>query len=450
MFKVLAIDDDQAVLNYLEVFLIQSGEFIVECLNDSRKAIETISHFKPDLVLLDMEMPYFSGLDILLALSEHADRPEVLVLSGAKNVKLAIQATKLGACDYLTKPVDEAKLLASIKKPFKIRDLKTEIRTIENGKADSSFESIATCSSEMRKTLNYVKKIAVTDNPVLIWGESGTGKELIAKGIHTSSKRKNAPFISINASEFASELFASEFLGLNEEAFSGAVTNSAGLLEKANGGTLFLDEIGDLSPHFQVKMLRVFQDGEYYQVGSANRQKVDIRLITATNKDLQKEIQKGEFRTDLFYRLNVCSVYVIPLYKRAGDIPNLARYFVNKYSKIHERKISDISEDVLNLLNRYRYPGNIRELGSIINTAVVMVNGRQLTRRSLPEYFLEATSNSRYRFNNTHNKSIAQVEKEHIERILDHTKGNRSAAAGILEISRVSLISKIKKYEINI
>ncbi len=446
MFKVLAIDDDRAVLNYLEVFLIQSGQFIVECLSDSRKAIETISHFKPDLVLLDMDMPDISGLDILLALSENADRPEVLVLSGDKDVKSAIQAKKMGACDYLTKPVDEVKLLASIKKPLKIRDLKSEIRTIENGEADSCFESIATCSSEMRKTLNYVEKIAVTDNPVLIWGESGTGKELIAKGIHKLSKRKNAPFISINAGVFASELFSSEFFGLIKGAFSGANTNTVGFLEKANGGTLFLDEIGDLSPPLQVKILSVFQN---YQVGSVKRQKIDIRLITATNKDLQKEIEKGEFRTDLFYRLNVCSVYVIPLYRRAEDIPHLARYFVSKYSKIHERKISGVSEDVLNLLSQYRYPGNIRELESIINSAVIMENGRQLTPRSLPEYFLEATSNSRYSFNNTHHKSIAQVKKEHIERVLDQTKGNRSAAAKILKISRVSLISKIKKYEIN-
>ncbi len=449
MYKILVIDDDQAVLNFLEVFLMQTGKYKAHCLVDSTRAVEVISEFKPDLILLDMDMPEVSGIDILMAISEFHERPEVLILSGVEDVELAVRALKNGAYDYLTKPIDEKKLLTAIEKPLEIRDLKSKVQSLRENKKDSPFNSIVTCSSKMKKTLRYVETIAPTDNPVLIWGESGTGKELIAQSLHKLSKRKDAPFVSINAGVFASELFASEFFGHVKGAFTGANMDTKGFLEKANGGTLFLDEIGDLSLPIQVKILRVLQEGEYYQVGSVKSRKVDIRLITATNKDLQKEIQRGTFRTDLFYRLNVCSVYLLPLNKRNGDIPLLAQYFLTKYAEVHKRPVNGISEDVLKLLSRYHYPGNVRELENIINTAVVMEDGFQLTRRSLPRYFLEATLKARYSINNTHNKSIAQVEKEHIERVLEHTGGNRSAASRILSISRVSLISRIKKYQIN-
>ena len=450
MHKILVIDDDQGILNFLEVFLMQTGKYQPVCLNDSTRAIDVISDFKPDLILLDMDMPEVSGMDILTTISEFPERPEVLVLSGVEDVELAVRAIKMGAYDYLTKPLNEEKLLSAIDKPLERRDLKTKIRTLKKNETGSPFDAIVTCSSKMKKILRYVETIAPTDNPVLIWGESVTGKELIAQALHKLSKRRNEPFVSINAGVFASELFASEFFGHIKGAFTGANTDKKGFLEKANGGTLFLDEIGDLSLPIQVKILRVLQEGEYYQVGSVKSRKVNVRLITATNKDLQKEIQRGVFRTDLFYRLNVCSVYVMPLSKRTDDIPYLAQYFLIKYAQIHQRRINGIAEDVLQLLERYHYPGNVRELENIINTAVVIEDGHQLTRRSLPRYFLEAVLKTRYSINNTHYKSIAEVEKEHIERVLEHTKGNRSAASRILEISRVSLISKIKRYHLNL
>ena len=452
MHKILIIDDDQAILNYLEVFLMQAGKFEVQCLSESKKAYETIFEFQPELILLDMDMPEVTGLDILHYLSERPDAPEILILSGVEDIELAVKAIKLGAYDYLTKPLDRAKLLISIDRTLERRTLKLKVEELrshlEGTEEDDPFVKIINCSPQMQKVLKYIEKIAPTDNPVLIWGESGTGKELIARAIHKLSKRKDKLFVAINASILASELFASEFFGHTKGAFTGAVSDKTGILEKADHGTLFLDEIGDLSLSVQVKLLRVLQEGEFFPVGSTKSRRVDVRLITATNKDLQEEIQQGNFRTDLFYRLNVSSVFIEPLRKREGDIVFLAQYFLKKYATTHNKKINTISEDVLTLLQRYHYPGNVRELENIINSAVLLENSKELTRRSLPQYFLEATLKAKYSLADTQCKSMLQIEKEHIERILTHTGGNRTMASKILGCSRVSLIAKIKQYKI--
>ena len=454
MHKILIIDDDQAILNYLEVFLMQAGKFEVQCLSESKKAYETIFEFQPELILLDMDMPEVTGLDILHFLSERPDAPEILILSGVEDIELAVKAIKLGAYDYLTKPLDRAKLLISIDRTLERRTLKLKVEELrshlEETEEDDPFVKIINCSPQIQKVLKYIEKIAPTDNPVLIWGESGTGKELIARAIHKLSKRKDKLFVAINASILASELFASEFFGHTKGAFTGAVSDKTGILEKADHGTLFLDEIGDLSLSVQVKLLRVLQEGEFFPVGSTKSRRVDVRLITATNKDLQEEIQQGNFRTDLFYRLNVSSVFVEPLRKREGDIVFLAPYFLNKYAATHNKKINTLSEDVLTLLQRYHYPGNVRELENIINSAVLLENSKELTRRSLPQYFLEATLKAKYSLADTQCKSMVQIEKEHIERILQHTGGNRTMASKILGLSRVSLIAKIKQYKINL
>lgn len=454
MHKILIIDDDPAILNYLEVFLMQAGKFEVQCLSESKKAYETISEFQPELILLDMDMPEVTGLDILQYLSEKLDVPEILILSGVEDIELAVKAIKLGAYDYLTKPLDRSKLLISIDRTLERRTLKLKVEELrshlEGAEEDDPFVKIINCSPQMQNVLKYIEKIAPTDNPVLIWGESGTGKELIARAIHKLSKRKDKQFIAINASILASELFASEFFGHAKGAFTGAVSDKTGILEKADHGTLFLDEIGDLSLSVQVKLLRVLQEGEFFPVGSTKSRRVDVRVITATNKDLQEEIQQGNFRTDLFYRLNVSSVFVEPLRKREGDIVFLAQYFLKKYAITHNKKINTISEDVLTLIQRYHYPGNVRELENIINSAVLLENSKELTRRSLPQYFLETTLKAKYSLADTQCKSIVQIEKEHIERILKHTCGNRTMASKILGLSRVSLIAKIKQYKINI
>jgi transcriptional regulator with PAS, ATPase and Fis domain len=298
----------------------------------------------------------------------------------------------------------------------------------------------------MKKIFKYIETIAPTDNPVLIWGESGTGKELIARVTHRLSRRRDKSFVAINAGVLANELFSSEFFGHIKGAFTGASANKPGMLEQSDGGMLFLDEIGELALPIQVKLLRFLQGGEYFQVGCSKVRRADVRVITATNKNLQEEIKNGNFRTDLFYRLNVCSIHVPPLREREGDIPLLANYFVEKYCPVHKKKLGGISEDVLMLLQRYHYPGNVRELENILNSAVLMESSHELKRKSLPQYFLHATLKEKFYISNAHSKSMSQVEKEHIQRVVKHTGGNRSAAARILGISRVCLISKIKNY----
>jgi DNA-binding NtrC family response regulator len=448
--RILIIDDDQAVVNYLEVMLLQAGKFEVRTLTRSREAFEMIEGYKPDLVLLDMDMPEVKGIDILTGLAENPDRPEVVVLSGVEDIRLAVQALKLGAHDYVTKPVEPEELLAVINHALDRHILKSETRLLwenrENGNDEKPFDEIVTRAPQMKKIFKYIETIAPTDNPVLIWGESGTGKELIARVTHRLSRRRDKSFVAINAGVLANELFSSEFFGHIKGAFTGASANKPGMLEQSDGGMLFLDEIGELALPIQVKLLRFLQGGEYFQVGCSKVRRADVRVITATNKNLQEEIKNGNFRTDLFYRLNVCSIHVPPLREREGDIPLLANYFVEKYCPVHKKKLGGISEDVLMLLQRYHYPGNVRELENILNSAVLMESSHELKRKSLPQYFLHATLKEKFFISNAHSKSMSQVEKEHIQRVVKHTGGNRSAAARILGISRVCLISKIKNY----
>ena len=452
MNKVLVIDDDQPVLNYLRIFLLQTDEYEVTTLANSRKAYEEIQNNNYDLILLDMDMPDVTGIDILKYIQENEVDVETIVLTGVEDLELAVSAMKVGAYDYLTKPVDNERLLRIMKNALdrkKSRDgdyLIQEAETLKDLKFKEAFSNIVTQSKKMIKIFQTIEKIARSDSSVLIWGESGTGKELIAKAIHEISKRNKENFIAVNAGVFANELFASEFFGHIKGAFSGADANKKGFIEEANKGTLFLDEIGELSLAIQVKLLRVLQEGEFFRLGSTKNMKVDVRIVAATNKDLQEEIKKGNFRKDLFYRLNINSVYLPPLREREGDIPLLAHYFLNKFSKDNNKKITRISDTVIKLLESYDYPGNIRELMNIINSAVIVESNGELRKKSLPQYFLDnATFNEGP--SDFEVKTLQQVEKEHIKKMLTHTGGNRTKTAKILGISRVSLISKIKNYE---
>ncbi|MCX6554139.1 MAG: sigma-54 dependent transcriptional regulator, partial [Candidatus Aminicenantes bacterium] len=285
-------------------------------------------------------------------------------------------------------------------------------------------------------------------NSILIWGESGTGKELIAKAIHRISKRRDENFVAVNAGIFANELFASEFFGHNKGAFTGASSAKKGFLEEADKGTLFLDEIGELALPIQVKLLRVLQEGEFFRLGSTKNQKVDVRIIAATNKDLLSEMKKGNFRKDLFYRLNMSSVYLPPLRERKGDIPLLCQHFLKKFCEQNQKSIQKISEPAMRLLNQYDYPGNVRELMNIINSAIIIETGPELHKKSLPHYFLENPGVQEATIGGQLMLTLSETEKDQIKKILLHTKGNKSQAAKILGISRVNLLAKIKKYQL--
>jgi DNA-binding NtrC family response regulator len=453
MKKILAIDDDQAVLNYLNIMLLQTGVYQVSTLVNSSKAFQELKNNNYDLLLLDMDMPDISGLEILKHIKEKNIDIETIVLTGVEDVELAVSAMKLGAFDYLTKPVDNDQLLKIIASVLENRKNRRETTTetpfsIEHLKYKEAFKDIITQNEDMIKMFQMVEKIAQSDNSILIWGESGSGKELIAKAIHRISKRRDENFVAVNAGTFANELFSSEFFGHNKGAFTGAIAAKKGFLDEADRGTLFLDEIGELALPIQVKLLRVLQEGEFFRLGSTKHQKVDVRIIAATNKDLLAEMKKGNFRKDLFYRLNMSSVYLFPLRERKGDIPLLCQHFLKKFNEQNQKNIQKISEPTMRLINQYDYPGNIRELMNVINSAVIIESGSELSKKSLPHYFLENSGLKDDLDMDSPLKTLSEIEKEQIKKVFLHCKGNKSKAAKILGISRVNLIAKIKKYQL--
>jgi DNA-binding NtrC family response regulator len=452
MSRILVIDDDQAVLNYLNIFLLQSGDFEVTTLANSTRAYAELWKNSYDLLILDMDMPEVTGLDILRNIQENNIDIPTIVLTGVEDVELAVSAVKLGAMEYLTKPVENERLLKLINTALESR----KQRIIEEGETPSAedlqfretFKDIITQNEKMLKLFAVVEKMAQTDSSVLVWGESGTGKELIARAIHRISKRSSQNFIAVNAGAFANELFASEFFGHSQGAFTGATANKRGLVEEADKGTLFLDEIGELALPIQVKLLRVLQEGEFFRLGSTKNQKVDVRIIAATNKNLHEEIKKGNFRKDLFYRLNMNSVYLPPLRERKGDIPLLANHFLSVFCKTNGKKIERISEGAMKLLTHYDYQGNVREMMNIINSGVIVESTIELRKKSLPNYLLENTVVSENGFGDMPLKSLEEVEMDHIKKVLAYTASNRTKASQILGISRISLLARIKKYKL--
>ncbi len=455
MVKILLIDDNQAVLNFLRIMLLQKERFEVKTLQDSSKAFQLLKDEKFDILILDMDMPDVSGLDILQFIKKENIDITTIVLTGVEDIDTAISAMKHGTYDYILKPIEENKLIETIDAAVENKrfytdesDAAKEFR-FEGLKYNDVFKEIITCDKNMFKIFHFVEKFAKTDNGILLSGESGSGKELIAKAIHKISNRKDKKFVAVNAGTFAHELFSSEFFGYQKGAFTGASKDKLGFIEDANHGTLFLDEIGELPLSVQVKLLRVLQEEEFYRLGSTKRIKVDVRIIAATNKNLFEEIKSGNFRKDLFFRLNINSITLPPLRDRKDDIPLLANHFLNIFNQKYGKSIEKISKPLLDSLLSYSFPGNVRELMNMINSAIIVETSNELRRKSLPNYFIE---------NNYYEKSdddaapmsLSDVEKDHIIRTLIYTKNNHTKGAEILGISRVNLIAKIKKYDIKL
>ncbi len=452
MPKILLVDDNQAVLNFLNVFLMQSGKYEIKTLQDSTKACDLITREKFEVLLLDMDMPNVTGLDILKFISENKINITTIVLTGVEDIDLAISAMKLGTYDYMLKPIEEEKLIKTIEASLESRKInKVEIDSLEKLSFEELthkdvFKDIITNDEKMIKIFLYAEKFALTDNSVLIWGESGSGKELIAQAIHKISNRRDKKFVAVNAGAFAQELFSSEFFGHEKGAFTGASSEKVGFIEEANGGTLFLDEIGELSLPIQVKLLRVLQEEEFYKLGSTKNIKADVRIIAATNKNLFEEIKNGNFRKDLFFRLNINSISIPPLRERKGDIELLANYFLKKFNLKYGKKVERISSPVLSCLKSYSFPGNVRELMNLINSAIIVESTNELHKKSLPNYFLGTNNGYHELDREILPQSLEEVEKYHIKQVLEFTNHNKTKASEILGISRVNLIAKIKKY----
>lgn len=455
MTRILVIDDDRAILNFIKIFLLQTGHFEVEVLQDSTRSYEVIANGHFDILILDMDMPNVSGMDIIGFLNKEEIDIFTIVLTGVEDIDLAISAMKLGISEYLLKPIEEEKLLTALDLGMLTENRKSSEDYVDKDfsldslKYPEVFKDIITCDKKVLKIFNNIEQFAETDNSILIWGESGSGKELIAKAIHLISKRRDNEFITVNAGAFSDDLFTSEFFGHDRGSFTGAVRDKKGFLEEADKGTLFLDEIGELSLPIQVKLLRVLQEEEFYRLGSTKNVKMDVRIIAATNKNLLDEIHRGNFRKDLFFRLNINAIHMPPLRERRNDIQLLAEHFFAKYTKQYKKNIEKISKPVMKLLNNYSFPGNVRELMNLMNSSIVVETGRELSKSSLPSYFLDQCHFQEEQFAyGERMQSLQEVEKNHILKVLSSTNNNKTLSSKILGISRVSLISKVKKYEL--
>ncbi len=455
MSRILILDDDMAVLNCFKVLLAQTRRFEVELLSDSTRALETIAAGAFDLLLLDMDMPVVTGMEVLRSVRQNQPALEVVVITGVGDVELAVESMKLGAYDYLCKPVDAERLIGCLDRALERSRRHEELfRSREKGgkqgpRFQEAFKDFVTQDRGLMQTLAEVERIALSNNSVLIRGESGTGKELVARAIHKLGCRADKPFIAVNAAAFASALFDSQFFGHERGAFTGAESAAPGVFEEADGGTLFLDEIGDIELPVQSKLLRALQSGEYYRLGSTKKRAADVRIISATNKELDKEIEAGRFRRDLYYRLSISSILVPPLRERKGDVELLAYYFLDKYCAANGRRIKSIAEKVMEIFEAYDFPGNLRELENIIASAVVLETGETLGVHSLPRQLRAAAAGDGAAPHQVR-RTLADMEAEHIRAVMEYTSGNRSAAARILGISRMGLLSKLKRLAIDV
>ena len=449
--RILIAEDEKTQRDLLEGFLKKEG-FSVETASSGRQALDKIEAAFIDIALLDYKMPELDGLQTLREIRKRFPDLPVVMMTAYGTVETAVAAMKEGALDYLTKPIDLDELLLIIGKVLERSALIRENRELKARIQERyTFQNIIYSSPQMVEVMGLVARVAPSQATVLIRGESGTGKELIANAIHLASPRSEKPFVKVNCAAIPETLLESELFGHEKGAFTGAIQKRIGRFEEADGGTLFLDEIGDLSPSTQVKLLRVLQDKEFQRLGSNINLKTDVRIIAATHRNLEDAMQKGLFREDLYYRLNVVSIFLPPLRERKEDIPLLINHFLKKYSEINQKKIENISKEAHALLLRYAYPGNVRELENLIERAVVLCRGEVMTTQDLPFHVREETSEKQWEISGrgkTLPESLEEIERDLIVRALHQHQGVQTRAAESLGISERVLRYKMRKYGI--
>ncbi len=442
MNKIMVVDDEQSIRIMLRRVL-SDWQYEVHEAKNGAEALNRMNKEKYTAILLDLRMPEMNGLQVIEKMVEMDINTPVIMMSAYGTVPEAVEAMKLGAVDYLVKPFDLDELKMTLERIIRQDEIKNENQYFrEEEERRFNFKEIVGQSSAMKRVLEMVKKVAPLPTTVLITGESGTGKELIARALHQNSPRREKPFVVANCVAFSPSILESELFGHEKGAFTGADSRRIGRFEIANGGTLFLDEIGEINIATQAKLLRVVQEKEFERVGSSTSIKVEVRLIAATNKDLEKEVKEGRFREDLFYRLNVFHIDIPPLRERKEDIPQLVQHFITKYNQVLNKRISAISPEGISLLMDYSFPGNVRELENIIERATIMCNSNTIEKELL--FFLEQ-KNAIPRAN-----TLKEMEKEMIKKTLLQNNGNRTRTAQLLGMSRRNLILKLKEYQIDI
>lgn len=447
----ILIADDEEEFRYMLKMYLESLGYDVSTVSDGVQAINVVQEKAFDLALLDIKMPKVDGIDVLKFFKENFPNIEVIMLTGVDDVKIAVECMKLGAYDYLIKPYSGDELVKIIRKVLEKQRLVKEYQLIKAELQRLAGESeIVGKSQKFKETLDIALKVAPTESTVLIQGHSGTGKELIANFIYKNSRRADKPFVVLNCASLPDTLIESELFGHEKGSFTDAHTMKQGLVELADGGTLFLDEVGDISPIVQPKLLRFIQSGEFRRVGGNIVLKADVRIISATNKNLFDEVKQGKFREDLLYRLNVITITVPPLKDRKDDIPLLVEYFLTK--KMRTRSPKKVSEQAMEILMQYSWPGNIRELENVLERAAILAKGDTIQPSDLslaPNLTQKAISSSAD--NLLGNRiPIKEIEKLHIEGVLKNLKGNKVEAAKVLGISLKTLYTKIHQYQIEI
>ena len=454
MQKILIIDDEENMRHMLSV-LLQREKFQVSLAANGRQGLDIIRRRQFAVVLCDVKMPEMSGLEFLTTLKGQGINVPVVMMSAFGTVELAVEAMKQGADDFITKPFQGEEVILILEKVLQQQSLKEENeslrRQLREATGDNAFAALKGKSESLRTIIVQAGKIARYKTTVLVTGESGTGKELLARGIHQASDRAGKAFVAVNCGSIPESLMESELFGYVKGAFTGADRDKKGIFEEAKGGTLFLDEIGELPAAMQVKLLRVLQENELRPVGAGKVKKVDVRIITATARDLEIEIANGEFRQDLFFRLNVLNLHLPPLRERLDDIPVLVNFFVGKVNDATGTSVRGLAPETLRLLMQYDWPGNVRELENIIERGVLMAESDLVQIEDLPPNLSSQSGNRRLDDllgTLSIKKGRRLLEKRLIGRALEATKGNKSKAADILEISYPSLLAKIKEYGI--
>jgi len=442
--KILIADDEQSVRELMIELL--SDEYDLITADKGDKAWEIIEKENVDLALLDLRMPGMTGIEIMEKINQNAIHTAVIVITADKNIQTAVKAIKLGAFDYVTKPFDNEKIMVLIRNALEKVTMQSEIDELRSEvKGRYGFDQIIGKSNEMDKIFKILYKVSPTDSTVLITGESGTGKELVARAIHYNSLRKDGPFVAVDCASIPDTLIENELFGHEKGAFTGALIKKIGKFEMANNGTLFLDEIGNLKPDVQSKLLRVLQEKEFTRIGSNTKIKVDIRVIAATNADLEKKIREGLFREDLYYRLNVVNVFLPPLRKREGDIVLLSQHFLNLYNKEFKKNVK-INRQVMDLFLSYPWPGNVRELMNTIQQLVVMNESGEITVEELGDKFKKVQSIASNSSFIKPGMTIEEMEKILIRETMQSTAFNLSKTARLLGITRKTLHNKLDRY----
>jgi DNA-binding NtrC family response regulator len=446
--RVLIVDDEEHARDGLND-LLQAWGYETALAPDGRIAFEMAKRFQPHVVLSDLVMPELDGMGLLAQLAEEKLTPaiSVIILSAHGNIDTAVEAIKKGAYDFLTKPVDVVRLRILLENLAKRAQVDQEMLSLRDKvRRLGTFSNLNGSTPRMKTIFKQIQVIAPTTASVLITGESGTGKELVAKAIHHQSKRKDKPYIALNCAAIPETLLENELFGHEKGAFTGAIAQDLGCFELADGGTIFLDEIGEMPPDMQTKLLRVLENGTFRRIGGKKEIQVDVRVIAATNRNLEETVEEGGFREDLFYRLNVFGIKLPPLRERSEDIPLLAQTFIEEFNLKTDRLVKGMSRDAMNVIKKYSWPGNVRELKNVIERAVIVCQQDYIDVADLPENLTSKASKAptvEFRLGQT----MEDVERDFLFHTINFVDGNKTKAAKMLNISLKTLHNKLAKYK---